>query len=46
LSNKFEHLGTIARNNEGKMCIMRGYINEMAGTKIPDKKVAKPVNGR
>jgi hypothetical protein len=27
-ANKFEHLGAIARNSEGKMYIMRGYIRQ------------------
>jgi predicted transcriptional regulator with HTH domain len=30
-------LGAIARSNKGKIYIMRGYVKEMAGTKIPDK---------
>jgi hypothetical protein len=42
----FAHLGAIARNNEGKMYIMRGYTDDMKQTKIPDNMVVKPMNGR
>jgi hypothetical protein len=44
--DNFSHLGAIARNNEGKMYIMRGYTANMSGTKIPDNMVVKPMNGR
>jgi hypothetical protein len=44
--NKFAHLGAIVRNDEGKMYIMRGYTENMKGTKIPDNMVVKLINGR
>jgi hypothetical protein len=44
--DKFAHLGAIAKNEEGKMYIMRGYTDDMKGTKIPDNMVVKPMNGR
>jgi hypothetical protein len=44
--DKFAHLGAIAKNNEGKMYIMRGNTANMSGTKIPDNMVVKPMNGR
>jgi hypothetical protein len=44
--DKFAHLGAIAKNNEGKMYIMRGDTANMSGTKIPDNMVVKRMNGR
>jgi hypothetical protein len=44
--DKFAHLGAIARNDEGKRYIMRGYTDDMKGTKIPDSMVVKPMNAR
>jgi hypothetical protein len=41
------HLGEIAYNsNKTKMYIMSGYVEEMAGTKIPDGQLVKPKKGR
>jgi hypothetical protein len=34
-------LGEMARNSKGKMYIMRGYVEGMAGTKIPDEQLVK-----
>jgi hypothetical protein len=45
-TNKMVHQGEMAVNKEGKMYIMRGYFKEIAGTKIPDKRVVKPKNRR
>jgi hypothetical protein len=44
--DKFALLGAIAKNDEGKMYIMRGYTDDMKGTKIPDSMVVKLMNGR
>jgi hypothetical protein len=44
--DKFAHLGAIVQNDKEKMYIMRGYTNDMKGTKIPDNMVVKPMNGR
>jgi hypothetical protein len=44
--DNFAHLGAIAKHKDGKMYIMRGYTDEMKGTKIPDNMVVKPMNGR
>jgi predicted phosphodiesterase len=44
--DNFAHLGAIAKLKDGKMYIMRGYTDEMKGTKIPDNMVVKPMNRR
>jgi hypothetical protein len=44
--DKFAHLGAIVQNDEGKRYIMRGYTDDMKGTKIPDTMVVKLMNGR
>jgi hypothetical protein len=44
--DKFAPFGAIVQNDEGKMYIMRGYTDNMKGTKIPDNMVVKPMSGR
>jgi hypothetical protein len=44
--DEFAHLGAIAKNEEGKIYIMRGYTDDMKGTNIPDNMVVKPMNRR
>jgi hypothetical protein len=44
--DKFAHLRAIVQKDEGKRYIMRGYIDDMKGTKIPDNMVVKQMNRR
>jgi hypothetical protein len=41
-ANDMAHLGEMARHSKGKMYIIRGYVEGMAGTKIPDERLVKP----